>query len=143
MIAAWKSKLTDAFKSLSGNKDFLEAVCAAAALTASADGDVSDAELAATVKAVGAHPNLAKAYKQGEIEKCADTMLKRAQQGRLGRNGLYKEIDQVAASTDMAETVYLCALDIAESDGNVADKERAVLREIAKRLGVNEASLQV
>lgn len=143
MFSDWKAKLSGGLKKVSGKKDFLEAVCAAAALTAAADGEITDAEIATATKVVGSNPTLTAAFKTNEIERTTDTMLKRAQAGRTGRMGLYKEIEQVASSPDMAETVYLCALDIAETDGNVGPEEKKVLAEIAKRLGVNQNAMNV
>lgn len=133
-------KLKDGANKLKGNKDALEAVCASAALVASADGEISDDEIKTTVKVVSSHPVLSSSYKTGEIEKCVDTMLKRAQAGRTGRMGLYKEIEQVKASHDTAETVYLCALDVAESNGSVDAKEREALNQVAKTLGINPSN---
>jgi tellurite resistance protein TerB len=48
----------DAVKKYSGNKDFLEAVCASAALVAAADGSVSDDEILAAVEAARNNPTL-------------------------------------------------------------------------------------
>lgn len=143
MLGAWKEKLNGAIKKLSGRTDFLEAVCAACALVASADNEITDDEIKMTTKVITNNPTLAAAFKSTQIEKCADTMLKRAQGGRSGRFGLYKEIDDVAADSSVGEMVYLAALDVAESDGNVAASEKKVLSEIAKRLSVNEAAMQV
>ncbi len=133
-------KLKDGANKLKGNKDALEAVCASSALVASADGEISDDEIKTTVKVVSSHPTLSSSYKTSEIEKCVDAMLKRAQAGRTGRMGLYKEIEQIKASHDTAETVYLCALDVAESNGSVDAKERDALNQIAKTLGLNPSN---
>ncbi len=142
MFGAFKSKLTGATNKYSGRKDFLEAVCAACALVAAADGDVSDTEIEQTVKAVSSNANLAAAFKGSEIERTADTMLKRAQGGRVGRSGLYKELEDIADDHDMAETVLLSALDVADH-GGIDDKEKAVLQQIAQRLGLNLSSYDV
>lgn len=136
-LSKFKDKLAGSLTKLSGNKDFLEASCAASALVATSDGEVSDKEIETTTKVVSSNPSLTKAFKPTEIEKCIDTMLRRAAAGRTGRMGLYKEIDDIKSNADMAETVYLTALDIAEADGEVGAKERQTLNEIAKRLGLN------
>lgn len=138
-----KDKIGGAIKKLSGRQDFLEAVCASAALVAAADGEITDSEIKTSISVISSNPTLSSAFKATAIEKCADAMLKRAQAGRTGRFGLYKEIDDIAKDATMAETVYLCALDVAESDGSIGDAERKVLREIAKRCGVNETAMQV
>ncbi|WP_275790487.1 TerB family tellurite resistance protein [Pararhizobium gei] len=142
MFAALKSKLSGNLNKYSGRKDFLEAVCAASALVAAADGDVSDAEVDQTVKAISSNANLSAAFKGAEIERTADVMLKRAQGGRVGRSGLYTEIEQIASDHDMAETVLLSALDVADH-GGIDAKEKEVLGKIASKLGLNLANYDV
>lgn len=134
-------KLSGGMKKLSGRKDFLEAVCASCALVAAADGEISDDEIKAISKAVSSHPTLTSAFRPGDIDKTIDAMLKRAQSGRTGRMGLYKEIEDLRGDTEMGEMVYLMALDTAEGDGNIGEKEREVLTQIAKRFGLNEKAL--
>lgn len=142
MFAALKSKLSGGVNKYSGRKDFLEAVCAASALVAAADGDVSDAEVDQTVKAITSNAQLSAAFRSQEIERTADAMLQRAKGGRVGRSGLYKEIEDVASDHDMAETVLLSALDVADH-GGIDDKEKAVLGTIAQKLGLNLANYDV
>jgi len=142
MFAKLKEKLSGSVNKYSGRKDFLEAVCAASALVAAADGDVSDAEVEQTVKAITSNAQLSAAFKTAEIERTADAMLKRAQGGRVGRAGLYKEIEDIKADHDMAETVLLSALDVADH-GGIDAKEREVLAKIASTLGLNLANYDV
>lgn len=142
MFAKLKEKLSGSVNKYSGRKDFLEAVCAASALIAAADGDVSDAEVDQTVKAITANAQLSAAFKTAEIERTADAMLKRAQGGRVGRAGLYKEIEDIKADHDMGETVLLSALDVADH-GGIDAKEREVLAKIASTLGLNLANYDV
>ena len=143
MFAKLKAKLSGASKKVSGRLDFLEAVCAASALVAAADGDVSREEEKAAKDAIAASSVLSNAFKANQIAKTADTMFARALQGRTGRLGLYKEIDDIASNDELGEIVYTTALDIAEADGNICDKESAVLEKIAGRLGVNPANFDV
>lgn len=143
MFAKFKAKLTGSVNKFSGRKDFLEAVCASCALVAAADGSVEDSEVETTIKTIASNPSLQAAFSSREIESTADAMLKRAQAGRTGRMGLYKEIEDIKADAEMAETVYLAAWDVAESDGSVADEEKAVMAKIADRLGVNPAQFDV
>ena len=142
MFGKLKKKLGGGVNRFSGNTDFLEAVCASAALTAFADGDCSDGELSTAIKTVASNPELTGAFKPAVIEKTMDQMMTRAQAGRTGRMGLYKEIGDID-DQEMSDTVYLCALDIAESDGDVCDKEKAVLTKIASTLGVNTENYDV
>lgn len=133
----FKKLLGDKLKKYSGQKDFLEAVCAACALVASADGDVSDAEIEATIKAIMSNAVLSANYNSREIEQCAEAMLKRAQGGRMGRMGLMREIEEACSDADKAEAIVLAALDVAEGDGNIDEKEMAVLNKIGTTAGVD------
>ncbi|WP_216330645.1 TerB family tellurite resistance protein [Rhizobium sp. X9] len=142
MFAKFKEKLTGSVNKYSGRKDFLEAVCAASALVAAADGDISDAEVGQTINAITSNAQLSAAFKTAEIERTADAMLKRAQGGRVGRAGLYKEIEDIKADHDMGETVLLSALDVADH-GGIDAKEREVLAKIASTLGLNLANYDV
>lgn len=142
MFAKLKEKLSGGVNRYSGRKDFLEAVCAASALVAAVDGDVSDAEVDQTIKAITSNASLSASFKTQEIERTADAMLKRAQGGRVGRSGLFKEIEDIASDHEMAETVLLSALDVADH-GGIDDKEKAVLANIAQRLGLNLANYDV
>jgi tellurite resistance protein TerB len=141
MFAGLKSKLLGSVSRFSGKTDFLEAVCASAALVASADGEISDDEVKATLKAVTSNSTLTSAFKTPIIEKCIDGMLKKAGSGRTGRLALFKEIGEGNTDLERGETIYLVALDVAEADGNIGDKERTVLNTIAKQLGVNPERL--
>ena len=138
-----KEKLSGAISKFSGRKDFLEAVCAATALVASADGSVTDDEVVATTKSVTSNPTLTSAFKTKDIEVCIDTMLKRAQSGRAGRAGLYREIEDIKSDSIMCETVYLCAHDVADADGKMEQREREVLSQIASKLGVSPSIANV
>lgn len=73
------------------NKDFLEAVCAAAALVANADGDISDVEKNKAVALVTNHSTLSKLYDRNTIEQTLDVMLKRSKDSS-GRQSLAREL---------------------------------------------------
>lgn len=137
MFAAMKEKLLGGAKKLSGRTDALEAVCAAAALVAAADGEIEDAEITATTKAISSNSALSAAFDARSIEKCADTMLQRASGGRVGKQALFTEIRQIGSDPVIAELVLLAALDVAESDGQIEPEEKAVLERIAKELGLS------
>lgn len=139
MLAKLKERLSGAIKKYSGRKDILEALCAGVALVASSDGEVSDDEIKAIQKVVSSNPLVSASFRQGEIDKCVDTMLKRASTGRSGRIGLYREIEEIRADSVACEDVFLCAYDIADADGKMDPKEKSTLMEIASKLGVNPA----
>ncbi|WP_236635868.1 tellurite resistance TerB family protein [Paracoccus aminophilus] len=125
----------------SGRTDYLEAVCAGAALVAAADGEIGDDEVSATVKAVKANKVLAQGFEPQVIEKTINSMLDRAGGGRVGRAGLRKEISEVAKDAEMAEAVVLTMLDVAEADGSIAPEEQKVLDSVAKDLGIDLSRL--
>lgn len=134
MLGSLKKALGGAVNKYSGQKDFLESVCAVSALVASADGDISDSEIEATVKAITSNASLSATFNGREIEKCANEMLQRASGGRMGRMGLYREIEDIAADADKAEAVLLAALDVAEGDGTIDPEEQKVLEKVASTL---------
>lgn len=123
----------------SKNRDYLEAVCAAAALVAFADGDLEDTERSKVIKLVTGHPTLGKMYQQTVIENTIDEMFKRAKDG-AGRQQLARELNDIKGRPEgaqMAEDVYLIAADVAAADGEVEQKEEEVLKKIATLLGVD------
>lgn len=134
-------KAEAAVQKFSGRTDFLEAACASAALVASADGEIEDSEIDATVKAIKANKALAQGFDQMTIDKTINAMLDRAGGGRVGRSGLRKEVLEVAKDPEMAEAVILTALDVAEADGEIEPAEQKVLEALAKDLGVDLSRL--
>lgn len=126
----------------SGNKDFLEAVCAASALVAAADGEIADDEIVAAIDTVKNNPTLSGVYTTTEIETTLDAMLKRCKT-MSGRAALMRELDDVALKDqDLRDDVYLAAADIASADGSIEPAEKTVLNKIAGRLGVNASKFE-
>jgi tellurite resistance protein TerB len=130
-------KAEEAISKFSGRTDFLEAVCAAAALVAAADGDIEDSEVKATVRAVKANKSLSAGFDQSAIEATINKMLDRAGGGRVGRAGLWDEIREVAKDAELCQAVVLAALDVAEGDGEIEKEEQVVLERLAKELNVD------
>lgn len=123
----------------SQNRDYLEAVCAASALVAYADGELEDTERTKVVSVISNHPTLGKMYQQAIIEQTADAMFKRSKDSS-GRQQLARELDDIKGRAEgprMAEDVYLIALDVANADGQVEPQEAEVLKKVAGRLGVD------
>lgn len=136
MFKGLKDKLSGGAKRMSGRTDLLEAVCAGAALVAGADGDIDDSEVEATIKAVTSNETLNTAFGANEINGCIERMIDRANGGRVGKMGLYKEINDIAGSQEDGEIVLLTAMDIADADGSVDPEETKVLEKIASKLGL-------
>ena len=121
------------------SKDFLEAVCAGAALVAYADGELEEAERKAIVALIQNNPTLGKIYQSAQIEQVAADMFRRAQSAS-GRQGLARELDDLKGrpnAAQMADDVYLICLDIANADGELEAEEEVVLKKLASRLGVD------
>lgn len=137
MFGFLKNKAAEATKKFSGRTDFLEAVCAAAALVAAADGEIEDGEIKATIKAVAANKTLSAGFDQKTIEQVMEKMLNRAGGGRVGRSGLWDEVAEVVKDPEMAEAVVLTALDVAEGDGEIEPAEKVVLDRLAKIANVD------
>lgn len=126
------------------NKDFLEAILAASALVAAADGEIEESERRKVISIVTNHATLSKLYQSNVIEATAETMFKRAKDAS-GRNQLARELDDIKSrpnAAQMAEDVYLVALDIANADGEVEPEEEAVLKKIAARLGIDTSKFE-
>jgi tellurite resistance protein TerB len=132
-----KSFVADKLSRYSGQTDFLEAVCAASALVASADGNVSDDEVDGIIKTIAANAALSAGFNSRQIEQTAEAMIKRAQGGRMGRNGLMRELEDVAKDADKAEAVAIAALDVAEADGSIGAEEQAMLLKIGAALKID------
>lgn len=137
MFGFLKDKLTGGAKRLSGKTDLLEAACAACALVGAADGDYSDDEAATGLDRLMNHDVLSKAFTGTQIESAFDKQAKRVKQGMSGRIGLRKEIEEARtkSSTDDLEMIFCIAIDVANADGSIGDKEMTALRTIGKALG--------
>ncbi len=126
------------------NKDYLEAVCAASALVAMADGELEDVEKSKVVSLLTNHSTLGKMYDRGTIETTAETMFKRAKDSS-GRQALARELDDIKGRPEgqqMAEDVYLIAVDVSMADGEAEPAEVDVLKKIAARLGVDTSRFE-
>lgn len=128
----------------SQNRDYLEAVCAAAALVAFADGELEDSERQKIIRICTSHKTLSKFYKPDEIERTVDEMFKRAKD-KYGRNQLALELDDIKGrpnASQMADDIYLIACDISMADGELEPEEEAVLKKLAGRLGVDTSKFE-
>lgn len=126
------------------NKDFLEAVCAGVALVAMADGSIDDSEKLKAKDIVGNHSTLSKLYTRDVIEQTLNTMFSKAKDAS-GRQSLARELDDIKGKPNglqMAEDVYLIAVDIANADGNLEDHEKEVLKKMASRMGVDPSKFE-
>lgn len=126
-----------------GNKDFLEGLCAAAALVSMADGTASDDEVKKASEIIKGHKLVTGAgFKPSDIDKTIDAMFSRAK-SVTGKVGLVRELEDVKKRCDASgdetqvEDLYLIAMDVAGASGDIDDKEKKVLDKIASVLGVD------
>lgn len=143
---AFKSGAREINKEYGKTNDFLNACCASCALVAYADGTCEDAERAKAIQVIKGHAQLSALYQGDVIESAMDAALKHAKDAS-GRQFLAREIDAVKSmpsGSQMAEDVYLVALDVASSNhnGKPGDDETAVLQKIAKRLSIDESKFE-
>lgn len=131
-------KAKDAINAFSGNKDFLEGMCAVCALTAAAEGGIDDAEYEQTLKVIRANTAISSGFGSNEIESVFGKMSQKTGT-RSGKAELKNEIREVIArdkSGNLAQALVLAGLDVADQ-GGISAPEEAVLREIASICNVN------
>lgn len=118
------------------NKDFMEAIVASCVLVAYADGDCEEAELKSLDELIRANENLK--HFSTEITEATNRYDQLMRAGpRVGKMKLLREIADVKASPLEKEEVFLTAITIAESDGEIEPQEVTVLKEIGQQLGLN------
>ena len=142
MFAKFKERLAGGAKRFQGRTDLLEGICAMSALVAAADGELEDAEIAATLDALATHATLKDAFSASEIERVLDAQLKRAKGGMAGKLALKREIDEMKDknATDELEMALMIAIDVSMSDGEMEPEDKVVLEDLSKRLGFSLSS---
>jgi tellurite resistance protein TerB len=117
------------------NRDLMEAIVAGSLLVAFADGDCEDSELQNLEKLIGANENLK--HFGGEINTTIGRFMSMFEAGpRMGKLKAMRELDDIKASPDEIEEAFVMMIEIAEADGNIDEKEMAVLKEVGGKLGV-------
>lgn len=131
-------KAKEAINQFSGNKDFLEGLCAACALTAAAEGGIDDAEYDQTLSVIRANSAIAAAFSSTEIESVFGKMSPKTA-SRSGKAELKNEIREVISRDKtgaMGQALVLAALDVADQ-GGISDAEVTVMKDIAAICNVN------
>jgi tellurite resistance protein len=121
------------------NTDILEAYAAGAALMATADGQVEDAEKSKTIRVLSNAKDLKGLFSADIIEKTFDAFCKKAQDS-AGRQELIEEFDDLKRQPDsqkMRDRIYLFCKDIAKADGEIEPAEQRRLDVIARLLDVD------
>ena len=134
----FKGKAKEAINQFSGNKDYLEGLCAGCALTAASEGGIDDAEYGAALSVIRGNSAIASAFSSGEIEQVFGRMTPKTN-SRSGKAELKNEIREVVArdkTGQMGTAIVYACLDVADS-GGISAPEEAVMREIAQICNVN------
>lgn len=141
MFGKLKEKLTGGAARLNGKTDLLEAICAAIALVAAADGDMSDDEAATGLDRLLNHETLSVAFSATQIEAAFDKQVKRVKQGMSGRLALRREVEEARnkSTADELEMLLVIAIDVAAADGDVGPKEMAALKSIGQAVNLDPA----
>ncbi len=138
MLGMFKKKTAQAAAELKKfeNRDLAEGLVGACLLIAAADGEIEPEEISNLNSQLEAHPSL-----QGfgaEIGKMVDSFSKRLEAGFLiGKTQIMREIKDCAHSPEEAEDIFVAAITVAQSDGEIEPEEVAVLKEIGRVLGLN------
>ena len=122
------------------NQNVLEAIVAGSLIVAAADSEIEKKEADKLEKLLVNNDSLS-AFKPAEIRKLVDRYSGILEADfRVGKLKLLKEIGDISDNADQSEEVFVNALAIAESDGEIEEKELAVLKEIGRALGINLAN---
>lgn len=134
----FKGKAKEAINKFSGNKDFLEGMCAGCALTAAAEGGIDDKEYDKTLAVIRANSAISAGFGSTEIESVFGKMAPKTAT-RSGKAELKNEIRQVIErdkTGSMGQAIILACLDVAD-EGGISDTEVAVMRDLAGICNVN------
>lgn len=139
MFGKLKEKLTGGAARLNGKTDLLEAICAAIALVAAADGDLSDDEAATGLDRLLNHETLSVAFSATQIEAAFDKQVKRVKQGMSGRLALRREVEEARnkSTADELEMLLVIAIDVATADGDIGPKEMTALKSIGQAVNLD------
>ena len=149
-LGALKTAFTSGAKELSKEygktNSFLDAVCASCALIAYADGTCEESEKKKAMEVLTGHTQLSAIYQRNQIENALNSALSHAQTAS-GKQELAGQLDSVLTlpnGSQMAEDVYLVAVDVASSNSHhsVGEDEQRVLDKLAKRLSVDPSKFE-
>lgn len=130
------SKITKSAKSVA-KLNVLEAIVAASVLVAAADGEIEKKETEKLEKMLVNNDSLS-SFSKTEVQRLVGKYSATVETDfRMGRIKMLKEIEDIAENPGDAEEVFVTAISIAESDGEIEPKEFAVLVEIGRRLGLS------
>jgi tellurite resistance protein TerB len=120
----------------SSNTDLMEAMVAAGALTAYADGELSSEEMV-MVKGILDSSDQLKEFGDEPVQIFDKYCDKLETSKRIGKMDLMKEIADVKNSPDEAQRVLLMAIEVADASDGIEEAEMKMLRDIAKVLNLS------
>lgn len=135
MFGKKSSEAKEALKKIE-NRDLMQAICGAALLIAAADGEIESEETAKLEAIIRSLPALS--HFGAEISQTVQRFTDQLNAGfLLGKTQIMREIRECKHSTQEAEDIFVVALTIAQADGEIDEKESAVMKQIARELGIN------
>lgn len=117
------------------NRDLMQAIVGVLVLVAYADGECSKDELNNAERLIRANDQLQ--HFGSEITTTMGRYVEYMEASpRLGELKIMREVSDIKANQADAEEVFVNAIAIAEAEGGVDDKERAMLVKIGRELGL-------
>jgi tellurite resistance protein TerB len=141
---SFKGKAKDAINQFSGNKDYLEAMCAACALVAAAPDEngtsnIDDKEYEKTLAVIRSNTAISAGFNSADIESVFGKMAPKTST-RSGRaelkNEIREAIDRNKTNPAIGRAIMLGALDVAD-EGGISAAETTVMKDLATICGVN------
>ena len=130
---------TEVMAARNENTDILEAYAAGAALMATADGQVEDAEKSKTIRVLSNAKDLKGLFSTDAIEKIFEAFCKKAMDSS-GRQELIEEFEDLKRQPDsqkLRDRIFLFCKDVAKADGEIEPAEQKRLDVIARLLDVD------
>lgn len=137
-----KGNLMDSVKRFK-NKEFLDAVIAGCALVAAADGHIDSAEKTKMMGYLQRSEELKVFDTSKVIERFNYFTENFGFDHSIGRAEAYKAIMKMRSNREAARVVVSVCCAIGMADGSFDDKEKAVVRDICKEIGIESSEFQL
>jgi tellurite resistance protein TerB len=125
------------------NRKFMDAVTAACALVASADGEISSAEKTKMAGFISNSPEL-KVFNMADVIKSFNGHCEKFEfDYQIGQAEALKTIGKIKNDAGAGRLLVRVACAIGASDGNFDDKEKAACRQICLELGLSPADFEL
>lgn len=125
------------------NQKFMDAMTAACAVVASADGEISSAEKTKMAGFISNSPEL-KVFDMTEVIKSFNGHCEKFEfDYQIGQAEALKTIGKIKGDAGAGRLLVRVACAIGASDGNFDDKEKAACRQICLELGLNPADFEL